>query len=191
VGRRLRPRFALSALLSKLRRVLGEAIEGRDEVTVRLPPDAQIDLESARNGLHRAESMLHAGRWWEAYGPAVTARYISQRQFMRGESAPWIEEIRRDLEETHLRALECNAKLGLALGGAEAPVAGESARRLIALAPYRESGYRLLMEALEREGNVAEAMRGCEQLRHLLREELGTTPCGDVQRVYDRLLART
>jgi DNA-binding SARP family transcriptional activator len=92
------PEIALSALLSKLRRVLGDGIEGRAEVSLGLPVNAQIDLESARNGLHRAESMIHARRWWEAYGPAVTARYISQRQFMRGESAPWIEEIRRDLE---------------------------------------------------------------------------------------------
>src|SRR5205809_7856238 len=36
------------------------------------------------------------------------------------------------------------------------PQAENCARRLIELAPFRESGYRILMEALERRGNVAE-----------------------------------
>jgi hypothetical protein len=47
---------------------------------------------------------------------------------------------------------------------------------LTELAPYRETGYQLLMQALAGRGNVAEALRACEQLRLLLREELGITP---------------
>jgi DNA-binding SARP family transcriptional activator len=186
------PGMALSALLSKLRGLLGEeAIEGRGDLTLCLGPAAWIDVECAGNSIHRAESLIGAERWWDAYGPAVTARYISERPFLRGESAPWIDEARRDLAEIHVRAIECDARIGLAIGGHEQPVAVRSAWRLIDLAPYRESGYALLMEALEREGNMAEAMRVYERLRHLLREELGTIPSPEVQRVHDRLLART
>ena len=52
----------------------------------------------------------------------------------------------------------------------------------------RETGHRLLMEALARRGNVAEALRAYERLRVLLREELGITPSPTVQGVHRRLL---
>ena len=64
-------------------------------------------------------------------------------------------------------------------------------RRLIDLSPYRESGYAVLMEALERQGNVAEALRVYERLRSLLREELGAAPSPAVQRMHDRLLTNS
>jgi len=59
---------------------------------------------------------------------------------------------------------------------------------LTGLAPYRETGHRLLMEALARRGNVAEALRAYERLRVLLREELGIAPSSTVQDVHRRLL---
>jgi DNA-binding SARP family transcriptional activator len=68
------------------------------------------------------------------------------------------------------------------------PQAADCARQLIELAPFRETGHLILMEALERSGNVAEALRAYDRLRVLLREELGTTPSPPVQSVYRRLL---
>jgi len=59
---------------------------------------------------------------------------------------------------------------------------------LTELAPYRKTGHRLLMEALERRGNLAEALRAYEHLRVLLREELGIAPSPTVQAVHRRLL---
>jgi SARP family transcriptional regulator, regulator of embCAB operon len=47
------------------------------------------------------------------------------------------------------------------------------------------------MEALERSGNVAEALRVYDQLRIMLRDELGIAPGPGVQTVYRRLLAET
>jgi hypothetical protein len=55
-------------------------------------------------------------------------------------------------------------------------------------APFRESGYRLLMEAKAARGNVAEALHAYERLRVLLREELGVAPSPVVQAVHRRLL---
>ena len=184
------PELALSALISKLRRLLGpEVIGGRAQVGLSLPPNAWIDVESARSAIHRAESFLETGRPWSAYGPAVTARYISERSFLPGEVAPWIDRVRGELDDIHARAIECDARIGLAVGGHEGPIAIQSAKRLIELEPYRESGYRLLMEALEREGNVAEAVRVYDELRRRLREDLGTAPSVEVRSVYERLLA--
>lgn len=55
-------------------------------------------------------------------------------------------------------------------------------------APFRESGYRLLMEALDRQGNIAEALVVYDELRCLLRDELGVAPGESTQQVYKRLL---
>ena len=44
------------------------------------------------------------------------------------------------------------------------------------------------MEALERSGNVAEALRVYDRLRVVLRDELGIAPSPAVQDVYRRLL---
>ena len=68
-----------------------------------------------------------------------------------------------------MRGLECFAAASLGLGGPALAQAEERARMLTELAPYRETGHRLLMEALARRGNVAEALRAYERLRVLRR----------------------
>jgi len=105
-----------------------------------------------------------------------------------GEEAPWVVERRRWLEDVRLRALECDAGASLGIGGSEVAAAERDARRLIELAPFRESGYRLLMDALARRGNSAEALLVYEQLRTLLRDELGAVPSPPSQALHRRLL---
>ena len=107
---------------------------------------------------------------------------------MAGYEGEWIDERRRELEDVKLRALECIAQTGLALGGVELPAAERAARSLVELAPYRESGYRFLMETLEASSNVAEALRAYDRLRCLLRDELGVGPSAQVQAVHRRRL---
>ena len=184
------PDLALSALLSKLRRLLPDgALEGRRQVRLELGADARIDVEAARNGIHRAEALVAAQDWFGSIGPTLVAHNISQRPFLHGEEGPWIDEMRREMEEIRARALECTSRRSLGLGGPEIAVAEHTARRLIDLAPYRESGYALLMEALDRQGNPAEALRVYEGLRGLLREELGAIPSSALQRAHERLLS--
>jgi SARP family transcriptional regulator, regulator of embCAB operon len=184
------PELALSALLSKLRRLLADgALEGRRAIRLELGRRARVDVEAARDGIHRAEALIAARDWYAASGPTLVAHNISQRRFLPGEEGAWIDELRRELEEIRVRALECTARRSLGIGGPEVSVAEHTARRLIDLSPYRESGYALLMEAFERQGNVAEALRVYESLRGLLREELGAAPAPAVQRVHERLLS--
>jgi SARP family transcriptional regulator, regulator of embCAB operon len=76
----------------------------------------------------------------------------------------------------------------LGLAGGELHVGERTARELIQLAPYRESGYRLLMEILATRGNIAEALRVYEELRTLLRDELGATPSPPVEALHMQLL---
>jgi DNA-binding SARP family transcriptional activator len=182
-------RSALSVLLSKLRRGLGtDRLRGRTEIELQLPPSTFVDTEAALEGAHRAESCIAEGRWAQAWGPAGIAYHVATRPFLVGLEAPWVEEWRRRLEEVRLRGLECFAAAGLGLGGQALAQAEERARMLTELAPYRETGYRILMEALEERGNVAEALRVYERLRVLLREELGIPPNPTLRAIHRRLL---
>jgi SARP family transcriptional regulator, regulator of embCAB operon len=185
-------RSALSVVLSKLRHGLGaDRLRGRTEIELLLPQATFVDAEAALEGAHRAESCIAEGRWAPAWGPAGIAYHVATRPFLTGLEAPWIDEWRRRLAEVRLRGLECFAAASLGLGGPALAQAEERAKMLTELAPYRESGHCLLMEAFERRGNVAEALRAYERLRVLLREELGIAPSPAVQAIHKRLLLQS
>jgi DNA-binding SARP family transcriptional activator len=182
----------LSVVLSKLRRVLGPGlVTGRSEMELVLARDAFVDVEAAREGLHRAEYHVANGEWAEAWGPAGIAYHVANRPLLQGHDRAWLEEWRRRLDDIRLRGLECVAQARLGLGGPTLPQAETCGRRLIELAPYRESGHQILMEALARRGNVAEALLVYDRLRILLRDELGIAPGPAVQSAYRRLLDET
>jgi DNA-binding SARP family transcriptional activator len=180
---------ALSSVLSRLRRAVGlDRVQGRGEIRLLLPADAWIDFEAADDAIHRAESAIAQGRWGRAWGPSLVALFTARRGLLRGEDLPWIEPHRRRLDDIHCSALECYTASALGLAAGELPVGERTARELIDHAPYRESGYRLLMEILAARGNLAEALRVYEQLRTLLREELGATPSPPIQALHVQLL---
>ena len=182
-------RATLRTILSRLRGVLGAGvIDGRDKLRLTLPGDAFVDAEVAAAKIHEAEAALHAEDWIRGLAAATIAYTISGRGFLADEDASWVLEQRRWLEDVHLRALECDGIASLGIGGSEVAAAERDARRLVRLAPYRESGYRLLMRALERKGNDAEALLVYEQLRTVLRDELGATPSPLSQALHRRLL---
>jgi SARP family transcriptional regulator, regulator of embCAB operon len=179
----------LSVLLSKLRRVVGaELLTGRAQIELVLPADAFVDVEAALEALHRAESHIAKGEWTAAWGPSSLAYDVASRPLLRGHDRSWLDDWRRRLDDARLRGLECVAAASLGLGGPELPQAASCARRLIELSPFRESGHRILMEALERSGNVAEALRVYDRLRVTLRTELGIAPSPAVQDVHRRLI---
>jgi DNA-binding SARP family transcriptional activator len=186
------PASALRALLSKLRPLLAPAaIEGRGEVRLRLPRGAFVDIEAARASIHRAESALAQGEWGAAWGPAQVALFTARRGLLPGEEADWVAERRRELEEIHERALEAYGRACLGVGGTELDAAVRAGRGLAASNPYRESGHALLIEALARQGNTAEALRAYEDLRARLGAELGIAPSPDLRALHERLLAAT
>jgi DNA-binding SARP family transcriptional activator len=181
----------LNPLLSKLRRVFGaDSVDGRSTLRLCLT-DAWVDLEVAADAIHRAESSVARQDWARAWGPALTALFVAQRGFLPGEDAAWIDEVRHQLTELHVRALECYAAAGLGIGGTEQATAVRAARQLTRLAPLRESGYRYLMQALAAEGNLAEALHVYGQLSECLREQLGVSPGPATRELYERLLAAT
>jgi pentatricopeptide repeat protein len=138
--------------------------------------------------LHRAESLIAQSEWAAGWGPSSLAYDIASRPLLRGHDRAWLEDWRRRLDEARLNALECVATASLGIGGTELPQAASCARQLIELAPYRETGHRILMEAFARAGNVAEALRVYDRARIMLRDELGIAPSPPLQDVHRRLL---
>jgi SARP family transcriptional regulator, regulator of embCAB operon len=181
----------LNPLLSKLRRILGpDSVDGRSTVRLCLT-DAWVDLESGVEAIHRAESSVAQQDWARAWGPALTALFVADRDFLPGEDAPWIDDIRHQLTELRLRALECYAAAGLGLGGTELASAVRAGRQLARLAPLRESGYRYLMQALAAQDNLAEALEVYAQLSQYLRDQIGVSPSPATRELYQRLLDAT
>lgn len=177
---------ALSALLSRLRHVV--PLDGRRELRLDLAPDAWVDVEAAAEALHRAEGAAARGDWTSAWGPARVTQHITARTFLPSETAAWVVERRRLLGEMHLRALETAAAAALHIGGSELDTAERAARRLVELAPLRESGTRLLMDVHEARGNRAEALLAFDVLRRRLRNELGVVPSEPTLAAHRRLL---
>lgn len=181
----------LNPLLSKLRRVFGAgAVAGRSTLRLSLP-EASVDLESAIVAIHRAESAVARKDWSHAWGPALVALFVAEREFLPGEDGAWINEVREQLSLLRLRALECYAATELGIAGTELNGAVRASRQLVRLAPLRESGHRYLMEALAAQGNVAEALHVYSQLCDTLRDQLGVAPGPATRRLHERLLAAT
>jgi len=181
----------LNPLLSKLRRAFGaDTVDARSAVRLCLPI-AWVDLEAATEAIHRAESAVAQQDWPRAWGPALTALFVAERDFLPGEDTPWIDEIRHQLLELRLRALECYAAAALGLGRTELAAAVRAGRQLTRLAPLRESGYRYLMQALAAQDNLAEALGVYGQLSDRLREQLGVSPGPATRELYQHLLAAT
>jgi DNA-binding SARP family transcriptional activator len=139
-------------------------------------------------GIHRAESAVALGDWTSVAGPARVALHTANRGILPGADAPWLVELRGRLEDIRLRALACVGTSSLRIGGTELPAAERCGRALVRLSPFREAGHGLLMEALEAQGNTAEALRIYDDLRRCLRDELGTAPSGELQALHRRLL---
>jgi DNA-binding SARP family transcriptional activator/tetratricopeptide (TPR) repeat protein len=181
------PDSSLAAALSHLRHELGPEVLPPREVSLRLPERTWIDLEVIEDQAQRTAQALEEG------APDKAVRLAEQtlglmKGFLPGLEAGWVDEKRRELAELQLSVQEAAVEASLQLGGRRLPAAQRMAHALVREAPYRESGYELLMRVHAASGNVAEANRVYHSLRALLRDELGTTPGPDVTELNDRLL---
>jgi DNA-binding SARP family transcriptional activator len=185
----------LNALVSRLRAVLrpiaaatpGLGIRGEvGRYALTLPPDAVVDVERARAGVHLAETALRRGDCALTLSEAQVAMEIAARGFLDGEEGPWIEGQRRALIDLRLHALEYTVEAELLRGNAA--IAEREAEQLLLLDSLRESGYRLLMRALAAGGNPAQAIRVMEDCRRTLRVEAGLAPSAETERVFQALV---
>src|SRR4051794_9513462 len=175
----------LAPPLSRLRKALGPGVlEGRSELHLILPEDAWIDWEVAPERL-RAARTASPQEAWEAAREAVE---ITERGLLPGLEAPWIDARRAELADLRVEALEALAAAGTMLAGAALPEAEQAARAAVQAQPFRESARAALMEVLRARGNVNEALRVYEDIRVLLREELGSSPGAALVALHEQLL---
>ena len=185
---------ALSVLVSKLRVLLGGiGIDGAISLTgafgcyrLELPEGSWVDVLTAASAVHEAEEALAAGELERAKASAGLAESLVRQPFLPGDDGTWIEAKRRELAEVRARAVSVLADASLRTGvGREAARWAEQA---IALEPFRESGYRRLMQAQIAAGDRAEALRTYDRCRRLLADELGTYPSPETESIYRALL---
>jgi class 3 adenylate cyclase/DNA-binding SARP family transcriptional activator len=179
-------------ILTRLRRALAPAtLEGRQRLRLALPAPVWVDVEEAAQAIEAARAAARNAAWSSALEHAQAALALLRPGFLPGQEGDWAQDERRGHEELELEALEWTARSGLALGGAEVATAQRAARELVSRSPFHEAGHRLLMEALAATGNVAEALQVYDELRLLLRDELGASPAAEVQALHQRLLVGT
>ena len=173
---------SLTVIASKLRNLLADhGIDGAHALTgafgcyrLELPESTWIDVIAATNATQEAERALAAGDLEQAKTAAMLAASLVRQPFLPGEEGTWVEEKRRGLDDVRGRALTVLADAHLRSG--DAPEAAKWAEQTVALEPFRETGYRRLMEAHVAAGNRGEALRVYEQCRHSLRRSSAPTP---------------
>ena len=185
---------ALRVLMTKLRALLEECgIDGSTALRsafgcyeLRLPADTWIDIDAAGEAIEVAEAELVAGNLGAARSQATTAAVLARRTFLPGEEGPWVEATRRDLRDVLVRSLECLRDASFDAG--EFAEASRYAAEVTELEPFRESGYRRLMQSHAAAGNPAEALRVYERCRRFLAAELGTYPSSETEAEYLEIL---
>jgi DNA-binding SARP family transcriptional activator len=185
---------ALSVLVSKLRGLLAESgVDRASALTASfgcyqldLPEGTWVDVLAAESAAEDAEGFLDRDELESATAAAALAESVTRRPFLPGDDEPWVEEKRRELAEVRARALNALAEASLRTDKPAEAV--RWAGLAIEAEPFRESGYRRLMEAHVAAGDRGEALRVYERCRQLLAEELGAYPSPETESIYRSLL---
>ena len=151
-----------------------------------LPTEAWVDIEAASDAIHEAEGFLKARKWRQAWAAAQVAYHISRRPFLVGEAGLWAEQQRERVQTIFVRAGECLAETYIWNG--EPTVAIDVVQEVVAIQPYRETGYQLLMRAHAAAGNRAEALWVYERCRKLISKDFGVAPSAETHAVYLKVL---
>jgi len=185
---------ALTVLVSKLRALLAASgVDGASALSsafgcyrLEFPDGSTVDVLEAESATQEAESLLGADDWERATASAARGESLLRESFLPGEDGTWVEAKRRELADVRARALSVLADASLSSGNPEQSV--RWAEQSIEAEPFREGGYRRLMEAHATAGNRAEALRAYERCRRLLAEELGAYPSPETESIYRSLL---
>src|SRR3954447_24982764 len=184
---RLRGLKMVHVYVSQLRKVLpSEALQTR-------PPGYRLEVAPEAFDLLRFEHLHKQGRDALADGDAATAaeRLAAACSLWRGSalvecSEPFAGSAAAHLEELRLVAVEDRIDAELALGR-HREVVGELGA-LVGAQPLRERPRRQLMLALYRDGRHAEALTAFQELRVVLRDELGISPSAELDELQYRIL---
>ena len=185
---------ALRVIASKVRSLLADGgVDGATALTsafgcyrLELPEGTWVDVIAAEDAARDAEAALSTADLDRAKAEGMLAASLVERPFLPGDDGGWVAEKRRELADVRVRALSVLADGCLRSGDPLEAV--KWAEQLTILEPFRETGYRRLMEAHVAAGNRAEALRVYERCRQLLAEELGAYPSPETEAIYRSLL---
>ncbi|MGD2049085.1 MAG: bacterial transcriptional activator domain-containing protein, partial [Chloroflexota bacterium] len=155
-----------------------------DRASIQINPEARFELDVARY-----ESLL-AGplEGWPEAASLYRGDFLAD--FYLPDSAPFEEWVQAHREAWRRRALDALERLARdALEDGEVEAAEAYARRQIEVDDLRESGHRLLMQALALSGKRTEALSQYDVLRQLLEKELGAEPSAGTAALYEAILA--
>jgi predicted ATPase/DNA-binding SARP family transcriptional activator len=179
-------RNALHSALRQLRRTLGDAgwigfSDGRYALDDSRPLECDLRdfeqaLATARAARPPAAALPHLRRAIAAYGGDFLAG---------GTAGDWAATRRAGLRRDYERALGAAGRLLVADGRVREAI--EVYQRAIGHEPLDETAHRALMECWAAAGQSARAMRHYEELRDLLRAEVGGAPAAQTAALYARL----
>jgi EAL domain-containing protein (putative c-di-GMP-specific phosphodiesterase class I)/DNA-binding SARP family transcriptional activator/FixJ family two-component response regulator len=180
---------ALRGVLTEVRRFLSEA--GLDPAVLGtmhrghrmlLPAGVSVDLDDARAALAAARTGLADGTAAAAAALAARASSLARLPFLPNHEGEWVDGIRRELESTHARALELEARAAAAAGDLAAATA--AAERLVQVEPFTESAHQLRIRILGEAGDRSGAIKAFEHCRDVLAAELGIEPAEETVAAY-------
>jgi YVTN family beta-propeller protein len=184
----------LTVLVSRLRSALADStLDGAAALRYALgcyrldvPAGTWVDVEAAGTASRAAATALAEGQLDEALTLGAQALEVLRRPFLAGDDGVWVEAKRRELADIADEALAACVDANLA--GGRPGEAARLAEEAVALQPFRESGYRRLMQAHVAAGNRAEALRVYDRCRRLLSDELGAYPSPETEAIFRELL---
>ncbi|MFI7135748.1 BTAD domain-containing putative transcriptional regulator [Nonomuraea sp. NPDC050153] len=176
---------ALQSLVSRLRRVLGDA-----ELLASGPAGYRLAVEPDAVDAVRFERLVRAGRHSYAQSrPAEAAATLREAlSLWRGPAladvreAPFAAAEAERLERARLAALEDRVEADLALG-ADLDLVAEL-ESLAAVHPLRERLHAQLIRALALNGRGAEALAAYQRIRGLLADRFGSDPGPQLQEAH-------
>ncbi|WP_051110380.1 AfsR/SARP family transcriptional regulator [Longispora albida] len=179
----LRAIGTIRTYVSRLRQVLGDALQtGSRGYLLRRPPGS-LDLEAAEHAVAHAAGLTDQQAASASLRQALDAWHGEP---LAGLPGPYAAAQRNRLAELRLSILDTRLDLDLRLGRA-GQVAGELAA-LAAAHPLRERFRELHMTALHQAGRAAEALQVYAEVRELLADELGADPGPALQEVHRQIL---
>ncbi|HEX5346328.1 MAG TPA: AAA family ATPase [Pseudonocardiaceae bacterium] len=173
----------LSTVVSRLRAVLpAEAVISSGPGYYQFTGQVWADVEQIDTELDAAQRALARGDSAGARDSAATAVELARQPLLPGYGGEWLDARREQLRGSLITGLEVLAR------AAEPAAAVRHAEEALALEPFRESVYQLLIDAHLAAGNRAEALRAYQRCRDVLAQELGVDPSPKTQQCYLRAL---
>jgi DNA-binding SARP family transcriptional activator/tetratricopeptide (TPR) repeat protein len=185
-------RSALSAHLSRIRRMLHDADDGAGRTRLAyLSGGYLIDVDPAQVDALRWRRLVEQARGCaDANGQRVAllrqAVGLWRGEPLAGLAGPWATRTRQAWRQSYLDTMVAWADAELAAGDPAAVIAPLT--DLAADQPFAESLTAVLMRALAAAGRPADALAVYAAARTRLADELGTDPSAQLQAVHQRIL---